>query len=179
MSTAVLQYGANERRAVMLEKLGGRSVLQKAIDVFYTKQMKDMRLLKFFEGVDMEILKWHQFNLMSIAFTAVPANLNVVHMVLFRHERLFDKGLNEDYYDIVMEHFKTTLEELQVDPTLVEEALEVVMPLRHIFVQGARDARERKRVKRRNQLMTQGALLLVVVGFVAAGVIRIIKSKKR
>ena len=74
MSTAMLHYGANERRHVMLQKLGGKEVLQKATDIFYDRQMNDKMLAKFFFGSDLTILKWHQFNLMGIAFTQVPDN---------------------------------------------------------------------------------------------------------
>lgn len=62
MSTALLHYGANERKHHMLRKLGGKKTLQEATDIFYDRQIEDPRLLKFFKGTDMAILKWHQFN---------------------------------------------------------------------------------------------------------------------
>ena len=46
----------------MLRKLGGKKTLQEATDIFYDRQIEDPRLLKFFKGTDMAILKWHQFN---------------------------------------------------------------------------------------------------------------------
>ena len=66
-SLEVLQYGANERRAIMLEKLGGKKVLNEAIDKFYDRQMNDPELAKFFKHTDMQILKWHQMNFMSVS----------------------------------------------------------------------------------------------------------------
>lgn len=65
MSTELLHSGANERRHVMLEKLGGKDVLQKATDIFYDRQLADPMLAQFFLGSEITILKWHQFNLMS------------------------------------------------------------------------------------------------------------------
>jgi truncated hemoglobin YjbI len=62
MSTALLHYGANERKHHMLEKLGGQTVLAEATDRFYDRQVHDEKLLKFFHGTDLSILKWHQFN---------------------------------------------------------------------------------------------------------------------
>ncbi len=62
MSTALLHYGANERKHQMLQKLGGQKVLAEATDIFYNRQIHDERLLKFFHGTDLTILKWHQFN---------------------------------------------------------------------------------------------------------------------
>lgn len=46
----------------MLEKLGGQEILAEATNKFYEKQVHDERLLKFFHGTDLAILKWHQFN---------------------------------------------------------------------------------------------------------------------
>ena len=62
MSTALLHYGANERKHQMLQKLGGQNVLAEATDKFYNRQVHDERLLRFFHGTDLTILKWHQFN---------------------------------------------------------------------------------------------------------------------
>jgi hemoglobin len=159
----------------MLEKLGGRKVLKEAIDTFYDKQMNDVRLKKFFEHSDIEILKWHQFNLMSIAFTSVPENFDVEKLILTKHERLFDMGLNEGYYDIVMDLFKTTLEEMNVDSALIEEAMEVVLPLRRIFEKGAQDAKKRKKLFEREHRIAVGVLL----AFVAFGLLSLIRGKKK
>ena len=59
---AMLHYGANERKYQMLRKLGGQRVLAEATDRFYNRQVNDKKLLKFFHGADLTILKWHQFN---------------------------------------------------------------------------------------------------------------------
>ena len=96
MSTEVLNYGAHERKAILLDKLGGRQVLQDALDDFYNRQLDDPRLVSFFRGTDMEILKWHQFNLMGIAFAHVPDNVDLRHLLLVRHKKLFEEqGLSE------------------------------------------------------------------------------------
>ena len=159
----------------MLEKLGGREVLQKAIDIFYQKQLEDDRLMAFFHGVDVEIIKWHQFNLMSIAFTAVPDNFDLKHLLLTRHQRLYDEGLSEEHFDMVLQHFKDTLKEMNVEPELAKEALEVVMPLRDVFEQGAREARERKKANTLKRQVT----LAVIVTLLAAGVVKMIRDKKK
>lgn len=172
---SVLHYGANERRAVMLEKLGGQKVLREAIDRFYAKQIADERLMYFFRGVNVEIIKWHQFNLMSIAFTAVPDNFDLADLLLNRHQRLFEIGLSEEYFDIVAQHFEDTLVEMNVDPDLIKESLEVVMPLRTVFYQGFRQAQERKK----KAIRTRRAILAVLVAVVAVGAVKFVKSKKK
>lgn len=58
--TYPLHCSANERRRLMLAKLGGEAKRREAIDRFYQKQMDDPRLVRFFDGSDVEIIKWHQ-----------------------------------------------------------------------------------------------------------------------
>ena len=174
MSTYALHHSALERRRVMLQKLGGDEKRREAIDRFYKKQMEDDRLMHFFEGTDVEIIKWHQFNLMSIAFTAVPTTFDVEALLLTRHKSLYDAGLTEKHFDIVAKHFTDTLEEMNVDAELIQEALDVVMPLRAIFQTGARLAKERKeQVEFRSRMKK-----MVLVAIVAAVAIRLVKHKK-
>lgn len=161
----------------MLEKLGGKEVLAAATDQFYNRQVNDERLQKFFHGTDLAILKWHQFNLMSIAFTAVPESFDVNHLILVRHTRLFDKGLDETDYDRVMEHFTGTLQDMDISPDLIEDAYNVVSPLRAVFEQGADEARNRQKRQRRRDVLTQTAIVLV--GILAIAAIQVVKKQKK
>lgn len=173
MSTYALHHSSLERRRVMLDKLGGETKRREAIDRFYSKQMEDERLQQFFHGVDVEIIKWHQFNLMSIAFTAVPSSFDVQALLLTRHKRLYDEGLNEHHFDMVAHHFLATLEEMNVDEALAKEALEVVMPLREIFKQGAREAKHRREAAAFRSRVKQAVVLAVV----AVAAIRYVKKR--
>jgi len=98
---------------------------------------------------------------MGIAFTAVPENFNARHLILVRHRALFDAGLDETYFDVVMGHFRATLEEMKVDQEVIHEALDVVMPLRTIFVQGAEEARERREKQARRELLARCVVVAV------------------
>lgn len=166
MSTYALHHSALERRRVMLKKLGGEDKRREAIDRFYQKQMEDERILHFFDGIDVEIIKWHQFNLMSIAFTAVPATFDVQKLLLVRHQPLFDQGLNEHHFDIVAHHFTSTLQEMGCDPELSKEALEVVMPLRDVFQEGAAQAKARKKRAQFQWQLEKGMMVAIVAAFV-------------
>ena len=178
MSTEVLNYGAHERKAILLDKLGGRQVLQDALDDFYNRQLDDPRLVSFFRGTDMEILKWHQFNLMGIAFAHVPDNVDLRHLLLVRHKKLFEEqGLSERHFDIVLEHFQKTLQDRNLDQELMDEVLNVVRPIRDIFQEGARIAAQKKlHEARQKQMLNRTTGAVVVVGIVAALLLR---SKSR
>ena len=168
-NTAVLTYAAPQRREELLELLGGKQVLHAAVDRFYEGLLSDKRLLPFFEGSNIQVLKWHQFNFMSVAFSAVPVGLNVPNMVLEKHKRLFDMGLNETHFDIMMEHLRSTFAELEIDPHLVEEAVQVLKPLRDIFQQGAQMAAAREH---REDVWRRVHLVVAVVAVVGFGVYR-------
>jgi hemoglobin len=178
MSTALLHYGANERKHIMLKKLGGQKSLAEATDKFYDRQVRDERLLKFFRGADLAILKWHQFNLMSIAFTEVPESFDARHLILNRHQRLFDDGLDETYFDVVVDHFTGTLTEMKVDPALIEDARQVILPLREVFVQGTLEAKERKRAQDRQPLIKEAIFSVIVAVVVIVALKALRKSKK-
>lgn len=177
-SIDLLHYGANERKHAMLEKLGGRDVLNEATHRFYDRQVNDERLLRFFHGTDLTILKWHQFNLMSIAFTTVPKNFDVRHLILNRHQRLFDDGLDESYFDVVMDHFVGTLEDMNIDKGVIDEAMKVILPLRDMFAEGAAEARKRKAALEHQQMISR------ISSLVALGVVLLVfatakKSSRR
>lgn len=163
----------------MLAKLGGKEVLQKATDQFYDKQLHDERLMKFFRGTDMAILKWHQFNLMSIAFTHVPKEFDIYHLIIVRHQKLFDDGLSEAVFDIVMGHFESTLKEMKVDESVIEEALSVVKPLRKVFEEGARMACDRRAAERLRQQQLLLTAAVAVAALVVLGVSRGAKCVKK
>lgn len=103
---------------------------------------------------------------MGIAFTAVPENFDVQHLILVRHQKLFDAGLNETYFDVVIEHFRDTLTEMKVDEEVIHEALAVIMPLRDIFVQGAQEAKERRQKEARWEAFGKVLEITVVVALV-------------
>jgi hypothetical protein len=95
--------------------------------------------------------------------------------LLHRHTRLFDEGLNENHFDLVVEHFSDTLNEMNVDPNLIDEALDVIMPIRAIFAKGAEQSRQRKRADMRKHHVA----VAIVVALLAIGVFHIVKSSKK
>ena len=101
---------------------------------------------------------------MGIAFTAVPENFDVHHLILKRHQKLFDDGLNESYFDLVMTHFTDTLKEMKVDPSVIDAAVEVIMPLRDVFVQGALEANERRQHRQREEILAKVAASTIAAG---------------
>jgi len=104
-------------------------------------------------------------------------NFDVRHLILNRHQSLFDRGLNETYFDVVMEHFVATLKDMNIDPSVIHEAMEVISPLRPIFVQGAVEAAERKKQLRRKDVMTETTVFVVVFAMMTAMAVRFLKNQ--
>ena len=102
--------------------------------LFYDKLLQHESFAPYFEGVSLDRLKEHQFNFMSIAFTKIPDDLDVLDMIRTKHARLIDDlGMNENDFDIVAGDFVATLKELKVPSTVIDEAAGVVLPLRVAF----------------------------------------------
>jgi hemoglobin len=174
-SVGVLNSGASARKETLLAKLGGREMLRKSVDLFYDRLVKDPTLDPFFRNTNIQLLKWHQFNFMSVAFASVPEDLDVANLILSKHRWLFDMGLDETHYDIMMNHFVLTLRDLDIKQDLVEEALFMLSPVRAVFVQGSALAASRKESGRRMHNLQVTAMVAVV----GIGMMRLYRNMTR
>lgn len=100
---------------------------------------------------------------MSIAFTEVPEDMDLVALIHTKHKRLFDEGLSEEHFDIVAGHFIDTLNHLGVKQMQIDEAVGVIAPLRPVFEKEAIEAQKRKQTK----IMMRLAILVAVLAIVA------------
>ena len=124
---------ADAAQDTLLVRLGGEPALRAAVDLFYNKLLEHKSFAPYFEGVSLEALKDHQFNFMSLAFTDIPDDLDVIGMIRTKHARLYKLGMDEDDFDIVAGDFVATLQELKVPQGEIDEAAGVVLPLRVAF----------------------------------------------
>lgn len=134
------------KREVLLTRLGGESALKTAVYDFYARLLEDEELEPFFKGQDMKALRDHQYKFMEIAFTHIPEDLDVPKLIAEKHAKLFAKGLNETHFDLVAGHLVATLEHLGVGKTEIGEVVSIVGPLREVFKSNAQKAEERKEV---------------------------------
>ena len=99
----------------------------------------------------------------GIAFTAVPENFDVEMLILVRHKHLFDRGLDETYFDHTVELFVETLKDLNVAQDVISEATAVITPLRKYFEEGAELARQRKKKATQQKLLKQVTIATAAV----------------
>jgi hemoglobin len=116
----------HERRIDMsslFERIGGKAAVEKAVDVFYGKVLKDERIRRFFDGVDMERQKARQKAFLTYAFGGLPNYPG--KSMRDAHAHLVKQGLNDSHFDAVMENLGATLKELGVPEALIREAAAV------------------------------------------------------
>jgi hemoglobin len=121
----------------LLDRIGGDAALDAAVHRFYDRVLNDKALQVFFDGADVAKLKNHQYRFLKMAFTKIPSTYDVSKVMLDKHKRLFDMGLNADHFDLVAGHLVEALVSLGVTKDCIEEAVSIVGPLRAIFEQGS------------------------------------------
>lgn len=116
--------GPNKRSGGMqmglYEEIGGEAAVNAAVDVFYRKVLKDERIKRFFDGVDMEMQASKQKAFLTMAFGG-PHNYTGLDMRK-GHAHLVTKGLDDVHFDAVMENLGATLTELKVPGHLIARA---------------------------------------------------------
>ncbi|MBC8284685.1 MAG: HAMP domain-containing protein [Nitrospinae bacterium] len=113
----------------LFERIGGKGAVDAAVDIFYAKVLKDVRILKFFQGVDMTQQRRKQKSFLTFAFGGAPnysgKNLREAH------KRLVEKGMNDSHFDAVIENLGATLKELNVPNELIQEAASIAISTRN------------------------------------------------
>ena len=99
------------------ERIGG----QAAIDLFYTKVLKDKRVNEHFDNVNMKRLHKRQK-----AFFAAALGGPVPYQGKDMRKAHAHMDITEKDFYIIAEHLQNTLAELKVDPKLIKEVIAVV-----------------------------------------------------
>lgn len=100
--------------------IGGEAAVNAAVDIFYRKVLKDDRIKRFFDGVDMDKQAAKQKAFLTMAFGG-PHSYTGADMRR-GHAHLVAKGLNDSHFDAVMENLGATLKELKVPDNLIAQA---------------------------------------------------------
>ncbi len=112
----------------LFEKIGGKGAVDAAVDIFYEKVLKDDRIRHFFDDVDMRRQRNKQKAFLTFAFGGAPnysgKNLREAH------KRLVENGLTDAHFDAVIENLGATLQELNVQDDLIQEAAAIALSTR-------------------------------------------------
>ncbi|MGB9094322.1 MAG: group 1 truncated hemoglobin [Gallionella sp.] len=113
----------------LYEEIGGEGAVNAAVDIFYRKVLRDDRIKRFFDGVDMDKQAAKQKAFLTMAFGG-PHHYSGEDMRK-GHAHLVAKGLNDSHFDAVMENLGATLTELNVPGNLIAKAAAIAESTRN------------------------------------------------
>jgi hemoglobin len=113
-----------EAKLSLYERIGGEAAILAAVDIFYERVLQDPLTRPFFTALDMAAQARKQTAFMAWAFGG-PAeyrgrDLRTAHAPLVR------QGLGQQHFDAIAGHLRATLEQLEIEPELIAEALAIV-----------------------------------------------------
>jgi hemoglobin len=107
----------------LFEQLGGHPAVDAAVDIFYRRVLKDPRVSRFFEDVDMDAQREKQKAFLSMVFGG-PHEYKGKDLRK-AHAKLVEQGLDDGHFDAVAEHLQATLERLDVPRPLIEQVMAI------------------------------------------------------
>jgi hemoglobin len=107
----------------LFDLIGGRSTIEAATERFYERVLEDDKLRHFFRRTDMAHLRSRQVVIISMLLGGRVYTGKDIHDT---HALARDHGLNNEHFDLFLEHFCAALEEVGVTP---ENARKVMKPL--------------------------------------------------
>ena len=103
----------------LFEEIGGEKAVNAAVDIFYRKVLKDTRISRFFDGVDMDRQAAKQKAFLTVAFGG-PNRYQGLDMRR-AHAHLVARGLDDSHFNAVVEDLAATLKELDVADHLIAQ----------------------------------------------------------
>ncbi len=120
-SEECLQEFAKARTSSLYHKIGGKTAINAAVDLFYKKVMDDDRVNHFFEDVNMRRQHNKQKEFIGAALGGptpwTGKDMRKIHSSL---------DLTESDFGVIAGHLQSTLEELKVDPELIKQVMTVI-----------------------------------------------------
>jgi hemoglobin len=103
------------------DKLGGEGAVNAAVDIFYRRVLSDNRVSGFFDTTNMDEQRAKQKACLTMVFGG--PNEYTGKDLKTAHAPLVEKGLNDTHFDIVLDHLRGTLDDLNVEKGLVDHVV--------------------------------------------------------
>ena len=110
----------------LFQKLGGKEAVNAAVDIFYNKVLADDRVKGFFTGVDMKQQIAKQKMFLTYAFGGMPNYSGKSMREAHKHLKL-----NDEHFNIIVQHLGNTLNELKVPADLIKEVAAIAESVRN------------------------------------------------
>lgn len=105
----------------LFERIGGNEAIELAAEKLYPNILKDDRINRFFEDIDVkkQARKMHSFLTYAFGGPSLYTGLSMRNA----HHKLVEKGLNDAHFDALMENIRKTLAEIGKDESLINEVV--------------------------------------------------------
>jgi len=107
----------------LYQRIGGKSTVQAAVNIFYDKFMQNKEIAPFFKGVSMtnQVKIMHRFISMIL-----KGDTGYSHEAMRKaHAPLVRKGLNDHHMDVFNQTMTETLKQLDIPVEYIEEFIEI------------------------------------------------------
>ena len=107
----------------LYDQLGGKKLVEAAVEIFYMKVLDDDRISHFFRWTNMESQIEKQKAFLTHVFGG--PNPYTGRALNLAHAHLRAYGLTDEHFDIVAQHLKSSLEDLSIHPELIEAVMSI------------------------------------------------------
>ncbi len=126
-------------------RLTADEVVQSVVDAFYEKNLTDERILRFFEGADLNKLRNHQFNFLRHVFSEGRVGNYTGNNLYAWHKRLIEEeGLNTTHFDCMVENLVSRLEGAGLPQATVDRVSKAIIPMRMNFSEATNFTKSRE-----------------------------------
>ncbi len=108
----------------LFDEIGGEAAVDAAVKIFYNKVLDDTSLRPFFMATDMEEQVAKQKNFLIYAFGG-PVHYSGKSLRA-AHAPLLKQGLSLEHFKAVAMHLRATLEQLEIEPHVIEQVMDIV-----------------------------------------------------
>ncbi|MCF6214989.1 MAG: group 1 truncated hemoglobin [Emcibacter sp.] len=112
----------------LYDDIGGKSAVNAAVDIFYSKISNTESLNPFFGKMDYPQQRGKMKKFLTLLMSGQAENSS--EYMRSSHSHLSEKGLNDGHFDTVGGLLKETLEELSVPTNFIDQILGAVESLR-------------------------------------------------
>ena len=109
-------------------RIGGNAAMDVAVNIFYRKVLADPCIRYFFEDVDMDLQRLKQKRFLSMVCGGSQKYTG--KQMREAHVHLLALGLNDEHFDHVIDHLRSSLEECAVKPSDLESIVQAAESFR-------------------------------------------------
>ncbi len=110
-----------ENQKSLFERIGGMTIVNQSVNLFYEKVLADEKINSFFENVDMENQSGKMKAFLAYTFGA-PMSAYTGKIMRYAHSRM---AINEEHFNAVANHLVDTLKELNIEESMIDEVVAI------------------------------------------------------